>query len=122
MLNYNFYQEVTEWDIPNHTYLLNNNKDKMIGYVPRSTGKLELFKVTMPFSTTRRKFKQVENTFGYKEKVEAEVGRNWVVKGSKGDTYKVSLKDGHYICTCSGYKFRGACKHSTKIEEQNGKK
>ena len=119
-MNYNFYQEITEWDVPNHTYLLNNNKDKMIGYVPRSTGKLELFKVTMPFSTTRRKFKAVENTFGYKEKPEVEIGRNWVVKGSKGDTYKVSLKNGRYNCTCSGFMYRGTCKHSKQIEEKHG--
>ena len=116
-----FYQEITEWDIPNHIYLLNESKDKMIGYVP-SSGKLHLFKVVMPFSTTRRKFKEVENTFGYKEKQQVEVGRHWVVKGSKGDSYKVSLKDGRYNCTCSGYKFRGTCKHSKQIEEQNGKK
>ena len=105
-----FYQEITEWDVPNHTYLLNENKSKMIGYVPVSTGKLELFKVPMPFSTTRRKFKTVENTFGYVDEPK-ETGKFWIVKGSKGDEYKVRLHDGNFTCTCSGFKFRGSCKH-----------
>lgn len=33
------------------------------------------------------------------------------VKGSKGDTYVVTIKGGHKTCTCAGFGFRRTCKH-----------
>lgn len=42
------------------------------------------------------------------------------VQGSKGSTYVVSVREGQYSCTCTGFKYHGKCKHgedvmSTKI-------
>lgn len=112
-----FYQEVTEWKVPtpNHIYLLNENKTKMIGYVKNKSNSLELFKKPLPFSTTRRKFKQIPNTFGY---VNEPIDLNRIaVQGSKGNTYYLSNDNGIWSCTCSGFKFRGSCKH-TKVQNQ----
>lgn len=108
-----FYQEITEWadTTVNHIYLLTESKDKMVGYVKASTNQLQIFKAPLPFSTTRRKFKEVENQWSYVEKPVEEVGQSWKVSGSKGNTYTVRLIDGEYSCTCSGFKFRGQCKH-----------
>jgi uncharacterized Zn finger protein len=36
------------------------------------------------------------------------------VKGSKGQTYIINLDEN--TCTCSGYTFRGACKHIKELE------
>lgn len=33
------------------------------------------------------------------------------VKGSKGDEYIVTIGNGKYNCTCSGFQFRKMCKH-----------
>jgi uncharacterized Zn finger protein len=51
-----------------------------------------------------------------KEEEEPE-GRVWTVKGSKGDEYKVSELNGNWSCTCSGFKFRGKCKHEESVRQ-----
>jgi len=35
----------------------------------------------------------------------------WTIKGSKGDSYTVTSKDGQWNCTCTGFGFRRKCKH-----------
>jgi hypothetical protein len=113
-----FYQETTEWEgnTPNHTYLLNDSKDRMVGYVPAATGVLQLFKRPIGFDIRGRKFRVVPNTFGYVEPREEPVVPTWEVRGSKGDVYKVSLENNEYTCTCTGFKFRGHCKHIDSIK------
>jgi hypothetical protein len=37
------------------------------------------------------------------------------VKGSKGDTYIVTKENGRINCTCPGFQFRRACKHSQEM-------
>jgi len=37
--------------------------------------------------------------------------KTFTVKGSKGDTYTVTLGSGKSHCTCSGFQFRKSCKH-----------
>lgn len=56
--------ETTDWGkekIPNHTYILSNNKEKMIAYVNKLDGKLKVFTQPMSFSRTGRKFKEVKD-------------------------------------------------------------
>ena len=45
----------------------------------------------------------------------------WKVKGSTGNTYTVTKSAKGYNCSCPGYQFRRACKHSTQIEKEQGK-
>jgi uncharacterized Zn finger protein len=42
-------------------------------------------------------------------------GRVIEVTGSKGDVYKVTELNGDLSCTCSGFKFRGDCKHVKSV-------
>jgi len=44
--------------------------------------------------------------------------KNWIVKGSKGDVYTVSEESGEYSCSCSGFKFRGKCRHIIDVVNQ----
>lgn len=116
-----FFQETTVWNsenVPNHIYLLNDSKSKMIGYVRAGTKKLVIFSKPMGFDVRGRKFKRVENTFGKLPTQEKPAYPTWIVSGSKGDSYTVSLIDGRYSCTCTGFKFHGRCKHATQIENQ----
>jgi len=47
----------------------------------------------------------------------------WDAAGSKGKTYKVSVEDNKWSCTCPAYGWSGAsrkCKHIDKIKTENG--
>ena len=46
----------------------------------------------------------------------------WKVAGSTGTTYTVTKRDGGYICTCPGYQFRKACKHSAKVAKRQAER
>jgi hypothetical protein len=114
-----FYQEITKWQdqIPNGVYLLNDSKTKMFAYVKPGAKSAFKFKNPIGIDTRGRKFEPVSNTFGYQ--IEKEVSRNpqWTVTGSKGDTYTVEKTENGYTCTCSGFKFRGKCKHIDSVDK-----
>jgi hypothetical protein len=38
------------------------------------------------------------------------------VKGSKGDSYTVTVGSGKMHCTCSGFQFRKSCKHVKEVD------
>jgi hypothetical protein len=114
-------REITKWEgnTPNHIYLLTDNKEKMIAYVKEGTTELFVFGAPRGFETRGRKFVEVPNTFGYVEPtVEVEVVQKWEFTGSKGETHTVKMVDDVLQCTCSGFRFRGKCKH---IDEVNAK-
>ena len=107
-----FLQEVTEWDVPNHIYVLNDSKDKMYGYVKRGTNVVETVNKPYRFSTSGRKFKEVPNIYGYVKPEELPEGFVKIVLGSKGEKYTITELDGVTQCSCPGFKFRGQCKHA----------
>jgi len=112
-----WFAETTVWPRSaaiNHVYLLDDSKSKMYAYQPFGNGKIQTFKKPIGISASGRKF--VINPIQHKISVTAEVpqGRSWLVQGSKGDQYTVSEHNGKYLCTCSGFKFRGKCKHAVK--------
>ena len=113
-----FYQETTEWPdaMPNGIYLLNDSKDKMFAYVRPGATVAKEFKNPIRIDTRGRKFKAVPNTFGWVERKEEPEGERWEVKGSKGDTYIVERIAGVMSCTCSGFRFRGDCKHVKDVK------
>ena len=111
-------EEITEWDteyaVPNHVYFVNDSKDKMFAYVAVGSVKVQEFKKPIKFSVSRRKFREVENTWGYTVN-EQPAGQTWKVAGSKGAEYVVTELDGVKTCTCSGFKFRGNCRHTSLV-------
>lgn len=64
-------QEVTDWEYPNHTYLLDKSKGWLLGYRNVLTGEIKIYSKPMKqFSKSRRKFKKV---------VDAELSRAYTV-------------------------------------------
>ena len=102
-------QEVTEWDWPNHIYMLDDSQSKCLGY--QVSGKMPVvFTTPIPFDKKGRKFKIVSQ-----EKAKDTI----TVKGSKGSIYYITKDNGHYKCSCTGYKFHGNCKHIKGIENEH---
>jgi len=108
-----FYQETTVWpdNMGNGIYLLDDAKSKMYAYIKPGSKSVFKFKNPIRIDTRGRKFKAVANTFDFQ--IEEPVADNprWEVTGSKGDKYIVEKTDNGLTCTCSGFRFRGACKH-----------
>jgi hypothetical protein len=111
-----FFKETTQWEIPNHIYLLSTDKNKMYGYIRCGTEVAETFKKPYRFDARYRTFQEVRE-LGEIDLDEVKT-ETWKFTGSKGDTYVVQKIDNMYNCTCSGFKFRGECKHVKQIEEQ----
>jgi len=107
-----WYSETTAYtdSMPNGTYLLNDSKTKLYAYVSPGSGTPKQFKNPIKIDTRGRKF--VESSTQYKIVTQEESeGRVWEVAGSKGNVYKVTEANGYLSCTCSGFRFRGDCKH-----------
>lgn len=107
-----WYSETTAYtdSMPNGTYLLNDSKTKLYAYVRPGSGTPKQFKNPIKIDIRGRKF--VESSTQYKIVTQEEPeGRVWEVAGSKGNVYKVTEANGYLSCTCSGFRFRGDCKH-----------
>ncbi len=113
-----WFAETTEWsdNTPNGIYLLDESKSKMYAFRSPVTNSIKVFKNPIRMDTRGRKF--IINSVQFPTQVaepEPE-GRSWTVKGSKGDEYRVTEHNGNWACTCSGFKFRGNCKHVKSIQ------
>ena len=105
------FKEITVWtDSPssiNHTYLLEG--DKMLAYIRAGSDNEFWFSKPITISRSGRKFVEVKDSpFTNKAEVVASTLRE--VIGSKGQKYLVD--DDTKTCTCPGFTFRGACKHT----------
>jgi hypothetical protein len=114
-----FIKELTEWSdaTPNHTYLVTNGRDKMLGYVRLGKGNLELFTQPLPFDTRRRKFKEVANTWGYVEPELVNTANSWQIRGSSGNVYTIERNGDRLSCSCVGFKFKSKCRHIDNFKE-----
>ena len=111
-------KEITEWDTPNHTYFTNDSRDKIYAYIKSGSIRVEEFKKPIKFSVSHRKFKEIENTFGYEIK-EAEIvlGTEYRVPGSANNVYVVREHLGDWTCTCPASKWqKGPCKHIKSLQ------
>lgn len=114
-----WFAETTDYQdsVPNGVYLLDDSKSKMYAFKSgHRDAKIKVFANPIRIDIRGRKF-QV-NSVQYRTDVEPEVpeGRVIEVVGSKGDVYKVTELRGEWSCTCSGFKFRGDCRHVKGVQ------
>jgi len=99
-------QETTKWDsplAPNHIYYVDDSMSKFIAYIRAGTD--EKFTFKKPISFNRR-----GRTFTVLETIETET-ETIKVNGSKGAIYNLTRANNHWKCSCTGFQYRGACKH-----------
>lgn len=124
-------QEVTVWSgvkrQPNHVYLMSG--DRVLAMSRWGVSEPEYFKSQSRIDRRGRKFVEVkENRWNFDMSIKvigAETpaqpsGRSWTVTGSRGDSYTVSESGSGLSCTCAGFTFRGKCRHSDSIKQQQG--
>ena len=108
-----WFAETTEWQgfQANHCYLMDDSRSKMFAYVQQGTKTPKVFSEPIGISVKGRRFRAVPDRWKIKVSTEKPQGRTWQVTGSRGDQYTVSELAGRWSCTCSGFQFRGRCKH-----------
>jgi hypothetical protein len=110
-------KETTVWNtdspVPNHTYLLDG--DKLVAYAKFGSDEIVISKTQIKISKRYRTFVRDYhvglNTLIPKRIAEAGV-RTFKIN-SKEKEYFVTLKEksNTFSCTCTGFQFRGKCKH-----------
>ena len=112
-----WFAETTDYkdSTPNGIYLLDDGKSKMYAFRPFGTGAIKVFKNPIRIDMRGRKFVVNPVQFKTKLKEDEPEGRVFTVTGSKGDQYTVNEVRGSWSCTCSGFRFRGECKHIKEL-------
>jgi hypothetical protein len=112
-----WFAETTDYkdSTPNGIYLLDDSKSKMYAFKPKGTGTIKVFKNPIRIDMRGRKFAVNSMQFETKLKEPEPEGRVIEVRVSIGDIYQVIELNGNYSCTCSGFKFRGECKHIKEL-------
>ena len=119
-------QETTKWTgdylTCNHTYLL-DNQNRIIAYIKHNDDQVNVLKSQIKIDKRYRTFIKVRNT-ALERLIPTTVKSNTRVFKVKSNTkeYIVELNDSNYSCTCTGYSFRGKCKHITAVAEKQQSK
>lgn len=101
-------REVTDWDTPNHTYLLDGTT--LIAYIKQGESEPFYFaKGIKNFDKRGRKFVSADADL-FTTPENATENTLIEVQGSKGAVYYVDPVE--KTCTCPGFTFRGKCKHT----------
>jgi len=110
-----WFAETTDYkdSTPNGVYLLDDGKSKMYAFRPFGTGAIKVFRNPIRIDLRGRKF--AINSVQFKTEFTEPEGCVFTVTGSKGDTYTVNEVRGSWSCTCSGFRFRGECKHIKEL-------
>ena len=108
-----WFAETTDYkdSTPNGVYLLDDGKSKMYAFRPFGTGAIKVFQNPIRIDVRGRKFAINSVQFDTQLKEQEPQGRVIEVTGSRGDVYQVIEVNGNWSCTCSGFRFRGDCRH-----------
>jgi predicted nucleic acid-binding Zn finger protein len=113
-------KETTVWSDrsnANHTYLLEGTK--IIAYAKFGGDEVQVLKTQIKIDKRYRTFVKTKHygleKFIKKTPIKSNTRVFKVV--SKTKEYFVELSDYNYTCTCTGFNFRGKCKHITAVVE-----
>jgi hypothetical protein len=114
-------KETTIWSDSsnaNHTYLLDGNK--IIAYAKFGGNDIQELKTQIKIDKRYRTFVKTKHS-GLQKYIKntPKKSNTKVFKViSKTKEYFVELSDYNYTCTCTGFNFRGKCKHITAVAEK----
>jgi predicted nucleic acid-binding Zn finger protein len=113
-------KETTVWSDgsnANHTYLLDGTK--IIAYAKFGGDEVQVLKTQIKIDKRHRTFVKTKH-FGLEKfikKTPIKSNTRVFKVVSKTKEYFVELSDYNYTCTCTGFNFRGKCKHITAVVE-----
>ena len=112
-----WFAETTDYRdaIKNGVYLLDDSKSKMYAFRSPVTDSIKVFRNPIRMDMRGRKFMVNPVQFPTQVSAPEPEGRVIEVQGSRGDVYKLTELNGNWSCTCSGFKFRGDCKHVKSV-------
>jgi hypothetical protein len=124
MVMYEIVKEISEWagdySNCNHTYLLDNNS-KIIAYEKCNSKEIIKLKTPLKIDKRYRKFIRV-NHDGLSQFIPKEKDNNLRIFNvkSKDKTYTVTfdIQKSRMYCTCTGFSFRGKCKHADAVKSK----
>ena len=114
-------KETTIWSDgsnANHTYLLDGTK--IIAYAKSSDNSVQVLRTQIKIDKRYRTFVKTKH-FGLQNLIKSTPTKSntrvFKVK-SKEKEYFVELSDYNYTCTCTGFNFRGKCKHIDAVAKK----
>jgi hypothetical protein len=116
-------KETTVWatgyTVPNHTYLLDNH-NRIIAYAIADSDKIVVSKSKSIKIDKRYRTFKIVNHPGLAKLIqtEKEEGVRLFKVQSGQKIYNVEIRDTGYVCTCTGFSFRGKCKHGEAVAEK----
>jgi len=114
-------KETTVWSDgsnANHTYLLDGTK--IVAYAKYSDNTVQVLKSQIKIDKRYRTFIKTKHS-GLEKLIKNTTPKNntRVFKvQSKEKEYFVELSDYNYSCTCTGFNFRGKCKHIDAVAKK----
>ena len=99
--------------MPNHSYML-NDAGIAVGYRKFSAGEVIRFRTPLRLDVRGRQFRLVDD-LGSDDPVSSNIVE---VAGSGTNVYSVDLD--RKQCSCTGFKYRGECKHIAIAESKSG--
>ena len=114
-------KETTIWSDgsnANHTYLLDGTK--IIAYAKSSDNSVQVLRTQIKIDKRYRTFVKTKH-YGLEKFIKSTPTKSntrvFKVK-SKEKEYFVELSDYNYTCTCTGFNFRGKCKHIDAVAKK----
>jgi hypothetical protein len=129
-------KEITEWNLagkqPNHTYLI-DKKGRILAFAKWHSNAIDILKSRPVIDKRYRKFIKTEHNelsklidsfkkeYKEKESIKEKPQYDRLFKVKSGEKeYQVYLNKKQLICNCTGFNYRGKCKHIDFIKEKFG--